>query len=162
MEVSDSAEETPMRRTAATSVTSATSAARSAVRSADWLVSVRSNQTTRRIGNGVGGVERAEFQKAVNQFNFTEAHRPETKQIRAFAESAFGKIGAMKTITLSWITRAGAHCTEQIKPDELHARIVELWRKRLRATAWWGDARDEECGWVWKLDGRWVWSCENL
>lgn len=107
--------------------------------------------------SGAGGV----VEKAVNKFNFTEAHRPATLCLSAFAENAFGKIGAMKTITLSWITRAGAHCTEQIKPEELHARILALWRKRLRATAWWGEARDEECGWVWKLDGKWVWSCEN-
>lgn len=68
----------------------------------------------------------------------------------------------MKTITLSWMTRRGAHVIERIKPRDLESRITALWRKRLKAVAWWGDIRTMECGWVWKLDGRWVWSCENV
>lgn len=39
-------------------------------------------------------------------------------------------------VTLSWVSKKGAHTIEDIAHADLESRIRELFRKRLRAKAW--------------------------
>lgn len=43
---------------------------------------------------------------------------------------------APKNVTLSWVTKRGAHCIEDVAHGDLEARIEDLFHKRLEAKAW--------------------------
>lgn len=64
-------------------------------------------------------------------------------------------------LTLGYKTKRGACVTTPLNGDELESELRRLFARRLDATAWQADNRQNEVGWVWKLDGRWTWAMDK-
>lgn len=65
------------------------------------------------------------------------------------------------TIALSYTTRRGACVVAYIRPDELEARVLRLYARRLEAEAWKEPDREHIVAQVFKRDGRWLWWVET-
>ena len=73
-------------------------------------------------------------------------------------------------ITLAWINRRGAHCTEQIESEDLGTRIMKLYKRREEAVAWLGNDRERVIAQVTPPHGGeladsphdfWIWAYES-
>ena len=64
-------------------------------------------------------------------------------------------------VTLGYVTKRGGHVTMPLNGDKLEAELKKLFARRTDATAWQTENRQNEVGWVWKLDARWTWAMDS-